>query len=62
MEGRHLIWKQTPPISAKCYHPHQVENGKEDSSSEAHLQSLKLSDVQVYKLTAQQYKVAAQHF
>jgi hypothetical protein len=41
-EGHPVIWQRTPIniISSICFHLSGVENGKDDSSSEAHLKVL----------------------
>ncbi len=44
-EGRQVIWRRTPvhKISPICFQLNGLENGQNDSSSEAHLQSSKTS-------------------
>jgi hypothetical protein len=44
-EGHQVIWQRTPKhrISPLCFHLNRLENGKDDISSEAHLQSSKTS-------------------
>ncbi len=43
-EGRQVIWQRTTiqRISPICFHLNRLESGKDDSSSEAHLQSSSL--------------------
>jgi hypothetical protein len=42
-EGRQVIWQQTPINIIFFFHLSRTENGKDDSSPEAHLQSSKTS-------------------